>query len=117
MSDKPVSRWVSKICFMKLIIFICNFFEFKNYLYSFYLKNLSSFRNIFQGNACWELYCLEHGIQPDGMMLNDQSPGQCDDSFNTFFSETGSGKHVPRSIFVDLEPTVVDEIRTGTYNR
>lgn len=20
------------------------------------------------GNACWELYCLEHGIQPDGMM-------------------------------------------------
>lgn len=18
------------------------------------------------GNACWELYCLEHGIQPDG---------------------------------------------------
>jgi tubulin alpha len=20
------------------------------------------------GNACWELYCLEHGIQPDGVM-------------------------------------------------
>ncbi|KAG7173559.1 Tubulin alpha-1D chain-like 2 [Homarus americanus] len=20
------------------------------------------------GNACWELYCLEHGIQPDGSM-------------------------------------------------
>lgn len=20
------------------------------------------------GNACWELYCLEHGIHPDGMM-------------------------------------------------
>lgn len=20
------------------------------------------------GNSCWELYCLEHGIQPDGMM-------------------------------------------------
>lgn len=20
------------------------------------------------GNACWELYCLEHGIQPDGRM-------------------------------------------------
>ena len=25
------------------------------------------------------------------------------------------GKHVPRAIFVDLEPTVVDEVRTGTY--
>lgn len=21
------------------------------------------------GNACWELYCLEHGIQPDGTLL------------------------------------------------
>lgn len=20
------------------------------------------------GNSCWELYCLEHGIQPDGIM-------------------------------------------------
>ena len=20
------------------------------------------------GNACWELFCLEHGIQPDGQM-------------------------------------------------
>lgn len=20
------------------------------------------------GNACWELYCLEHGIQPDGQV-------------------------------------------------
>uniref|UniRef100_A0A3B5AJ36 Tubulin/FtsZ GTPase domain-containing protein n=1 Tax=Stegastes partitus TaxID=144197 RepID=A0A3B5AJ36_9TELE len=23
------------------------------------------------GNACWELYCLEHGIQPDGQMPNN----------------------------------------------
>ena len=23
------------------------------------------------GNACWELYCLEHGILPDGMMPGD----------------------------------------------
>ena len=23
------------------------------------------------GNACWELYCLEHGIQPDGQMPSD----------------------------------------------
>ena len=61
------------------------------------------------GNACWELYCLEHGIQPDGQMPSDQSVGKCDDSFNTFFSETGAGKHVPRAVFVDLEPTVVGE--------
>lgn len=59
------------------------------------------------GNACWELYCLEHGIQPDGQMPSDKTVGCGDDSFNTFFSETGSGKHVPRAVFVDLEPTVV----------
>ena len=43
--------------------------------------------------------------------------GGGDDSFNTFFSETGAGKHVPRAVFVDLEPTVVDEVRTGTYRQ
>ncbi|KAK4883461.1 hypothetical protein RN001_006780 [Aquatica leii] len=69
------------------------------------------------GNACWELYCLEHGIQPDGQMPSDKTVGGCDDSFNTFFSETGAGKHVPRAIMVDLEPTVVDEVRTGTYRQ
>ena len=63
------------------------------------------------GNACWELYCLEHGIQPDGQMPSDKTIGGGDDSFNTFFSETGAGKHVPRAVFVDLEPTVV-----GTYS-
>uniref|UniRef100_A0A8R1I059 Tubulin alpha chain n=1 Tax=Caenorhabditis japonica TaxID=281687 RepID=A0A8R1I059_CAEJA len=67
------------------------------------------------GNACWELYCLEHGIQPDGMINEDDSLGVEDDSFNTFFSETMAGKHVPRAIMVDLEPTPIDEIRTGTY--
>jgi tubulin alpha len=65
------------------------------------------------GNACWELYCLEHGISPDGTIPQSQNAGN--DAFNTFFSETGSGKHVPRCVFVDLEPTVVDEVRTGTY--
>ena len=68
------------------------------------------------GNACWELYCLEHGIQPDGQIPSDKSTA-ADDSFSTFFSETGAGKHVPRAVFLDLEPSVVDEIRTGTYRQ
>ncbi|KAM3184646.1 hypothetical protein ACTXT7_007955 [Hymenolepis weldensis] len=69
------------------------------------------------GNACWELFCLEHGIQADGQMPSDTTTGICTDAFNTFFSETDSGKHVPRAVFVDLEPTVVDEVRTGTYRQ
>ena len=62
----------------------------------------------------WELFCLEHGIHADGSMPHDTN-SKNDDSFNTFFSETGAGKHVPRSVFVDLEPTVIDEVRTGAY--
>ena len=61
------------------------------------------------GNDCWELYCLEHGITPDGTKLDVGD----DISFSTFFSETGRGKYVPRALFVDLEPTVVSEVRTG----
>merc|ERR1712203_1083266 len=68
------------------------------------------------GNACWELYCLEHGIHPDGQMPRDGDAPK-EDSYSTFFQETGNGKHVPRAIMVDLEPSVVDEVRTGTYRQ
>ena len=64
------------------------------------------------GNSCWELYCLEHGIRMNGTMEPDTQsqrhlwyPPKVDDSFSTFFSETGTGKHVPRAIFMDLEST------------
>merc|ERR1712038_1302181 len=66
------------------------------------------------GNACWELYCMEHGIQPDGQIPAVEADKPQDDSF---FTETGSGKHVPRAVFLDLEPSVIDEIRTGTYRQ
>lgn len=69
------------------------------------------------GNACWELFCLEHGIQPDGLFPKDVSIGYDDNAHETFYSETGAGKHVPRCVFVDLEPTAIDEIRTGTYRQ
>ena len=51
------------------------------------------------------------------LTCSDTSVGVANDSFNTFFSETRNGKHVPRAIFVDLEPTVIDEVRTGTYRQ
>jgi len=63
------------------------------------------------GNACWELYTLEHGISPDGRVV-DAKP---DSDFSTFFSETNSGKHVPRSLYIDLEPGAIDEVKTGPY--
>ncbi|ODV97671.1 hypothetical protein PACTADRAFT_47543 [Pachysolen tannophilus NRRL Y-2460] len=67
------------------------------------------------GNSCWELYCLEHGINPSGYLADGLSAPIGEEGFSTFFSETGSGKYVPRTLYVDLEPNVVDEIRTGKY--
>jgi tubulin alpha len=79
-----------------------------------------------------ELYTLEHGlsvsflykafyatfnaytVQPDGRIM-EGSPSTTDSGFSTFFSETGSGKHVPRSLYVDLEPGVIDDVKTGPY--
>jgi len=66
------------------------------------------------GNACWELYTLEHGLSPDGRLI-EGSPSSTDSGFSTFFSETGSGKHVPRSLYIDLEPGVIDDVKTGPY--
>ena len=49
-------------------------------------------------------------------MPSDKTIGGGDDSFNTFFSETGAGKHVPRAVFVDLEPTVVGACQTFFFS-
>ena len=49
-------------------------------------------------------------------MPSDKTIGGGDDSFNTFFSETGAGKHVPRAVFVDLEPTVIGELSSYSEN-
>lgn len=50
-------------------------------------------------------------------MYSEVSIGGRDDSFNTFFTETGVGKYVPRVLYIDLEPTVIDEVRTGAYRQ
>jgi tubulin alpha len=67
------------------------------------------------GNQCWELFCLEHGIQPDGYNPGDRTVGSGEDPFNTFFAESASGKYVPRCVMIDLEASVCDEVRTGQF--
>ncbi|KAG5651376.1 Tubulin beta chain [Sphagnurus paluster] len=51
---------------------------------------------------------------PDGRIM-EGSPSATDSGFSTFFSETGSGKHVPRSLYIDLEPGAIDDVKTGPY--
>ncbi len=53
----------------------------------------------------------------DGRPLANAKDSEDAGSFETFFTETSNGKYVPRSIFVDLDPSPIDEIRTGDYRQ
>jgi len=55
---------------------------------------------------CHLRYLLEHGLKADGRPDPDAKDLNEGGSFETFFTETGNGKYVPRSIFVDLDPSV-----------
>ncbi|XP_027863715.1 tubulin alpha chain-like isoform X3 [Xiphophorus couchianus] len=52
--------------------------------------------------GCWE----PDRIQLDLLMPTDKTSGRGDSS-NTFFIETVFGKHVPRSVCVNPQPTVI----------
>ena len=53
----------------------------------------------------------------DGRPDPDAKALHASGELDTVFTETGSGKYVPRSIFVDLDPSPIDEIRTGDYRQ
>lgn len=44
-----------------------------------------------------QLYCLEHGIQPDGYLTDERKAKNDDHGFSTFFSETGTSLDAPRA--------------------
>lgn len=48
-------------------------------------------------------------------MHSSQIVGVNDNSPYPLFSEYRGGHYVPRSVFLDLEPTVADQVRTGLY--
>ncbi|KAL1130791.1 hypothetical protein AAG570_012032, partial [Ranatra chinensis] len=68
------------------------------------------------GAATWELYCLEHGLGPDGVPLKDGTPERSE-GFHSFFAEMPGGNCVPRALMIDLEPTVIDEVKSGPYRK
>lgn len=62
------------------------------------------------GNAVWELFCLEHGIKPDGTLLPDRTEFEIKgipEGTKTFFADIGKERMVPRMVMIDLEPTVL----------
>ncbi|KAI9702069.1 MAG: alpha-tubulin [Candelina mexicana] len=62
-------------------------------------------------------YLLEHGLKADGRPDPEARDIADTGCYDTIFTETSSGKYVPRSIMVDLDPSPIDEIRTGSYRQ
>ncbi len=50
------------------------------------------------GNACWELYCLEHGIEPNGLLSENKTAGSdkhdTSTAYTTFFNQTGNNMSI-----------------------
>ena len=67
------------------------------------------------GSQVWEQYNAEHNIQSDGK--RNRKYNNNDKSFQCFYEETGAGQFVPRNLFVDLEPNVIDDIKTSKYSK
>jgi len=65
------------------------------------------------GSSVWELYNFEHDVSNDGTRnIPDPSLlGTNIDNFQTFYYETASGKYVPKALFIDSEPGVMDSLR------
>jgi len=62
------------------------------------------------GNCVWNQYLAEHNIGKKGELPKQEKE---DENYKTFFSESQTASAVPRNLYVDLEPTVCDDIRAG----
>ena len=63
------------------------------------------------GDACWELFCIEHGVQPDGQLLYRTSGGG-EDATNLSCRQPFDGRCCR---FVDLVQAVVHDWCAGNY--
>lgn len=63
------------------------------------------------GDSLWDLFCIEHGIQPDGYFIKHVDESR--DS--SFFKINENERAAPIAVLCDLEPTVIDVIKNGKY--
>jgi tubulin beta len=55
--------------------------------------------------------CDEHGNGSDGEYCGDNDAQL--DRINVFYHEASGDKYVPRTVFFDLEPGVIDAVRAS----
>lgn len=67
------------------------------------------------GAKFWEVISSEHGIDPSGNFTGS-NPNQLE-RINVYFNEAYGGKYVPRAVLVDLEPGVIDSVKSSNYGQ
>lgn len=65
------------------------------------------------GHHLWKQYCAEANITRDGKQVDSLST---DDTFKTFFRETTDGEYRARTLMVDSERSVVENVRKCAYS-
>ncbi|CAM9576388.1 unnamed protein product, partial [Ectocarpus fasciculatus] len=65
------------------------------------------------GSEFWKRLCAEHGISPDGNLVEHAHAG--DDRKDVFFYQADDEHYVPRNIMIDLEPRVIHGIQSSAY--
>uniref|UniRef100_A0A0A9W615 Tubulin alpha chain n=1 Tax=Lygus hesperus TaxID=30085 RepID=A0A0A9W615_LYGHE len=58
---------------------------------------------------------FDHGDVREASYTSHVAPGPIGSDVGSFFTESKSGVYSPRALFVDLEPSVIDEVRNGKY--
>ena len=88
------------------------------------------------GGEFWKQLCLEHGIEPNGMLKGLPTPSaetsdnnvpqsvfrsahnssKVDDRKDVFFYQSDDSRFIPRALLIDLEPRVVERLtKVGPY--
>jgi tubulin beta len=73
------------------------------------------------GSKFWEVISDEHCINPCGQYEDNSGrggtpPGNSDlelERINVYYNEACGGRYVPRAVLVDLEPGVIDSVRSA----
>jgi tubulin beta len=67
------------------------------------------------GAKFWEVICDEHGIDPTGKYAGDSDLQL--ERINVYYNEASGGWYMPRAVLMDLEPGMMDSIRSGPFGQ
>ncbi|CAD8197927.1 unnamed protein product [Paramecium pentaurelia] len=67
------------------------------------------------GNACWQLFCMEKDIQPNGLWLKGDNIEFGGELFQKISSDKQYEKLIPRQLFIDFQPDAINKIKNSEY--